>query len=511
MSKLKSSDAIKSVEASGRDIFQTYLVIGVPAIVGLMLYPFIIANLGIVKFGIFSSLIAFSMFLATMDLGSSIAINREIAKLSGKMALTDIRMHIVAAILVVATITFLLIIGVLVVSLIIPNSFLAIGLSENSNEYKNALKIILITVPFHIATSIFRGAYDGLGNYYRSNILKLCIVFCSVILPVIFTFFTDSLVKIFLGVFFARITVFIIFSLDFKLASSFFRFIKINSERVIVVGYIRTLTKFGIWTFVASLAGGAMITGIIDRFFVIQILDVDQLYYIAISFDLINRLSLLPAALSVMVLGFLSIKNTYNFGNVKSNIKNCINIYGMQMLPIVCIGILNLEAILGFIVGQEEVDISKLCVILTPMLVGIYFNSIAQILAMLLYERGDPHIAASRHLIQIPLYALVSFGIVSAGRIDLIGYAWCCLVIIDYFFLIAICHFRYQLKNFLRDILISREFFIALPIILATIIVNVYKVNPFDLLLSFLFLASLVNSLFKIFLSKKPFSLLVDQ
>ena len=106
-----------------------------------------------------------------------------------------------------------------------------------------------------------------------------------------------------------------------------------------VASYIRKLTSFGTWTFIASLVGGAMITGIIDRFFVGNILDVDQLYLIAIPFDLLSRLALLPAALSVMVLGFLSIKNTHNFGNVKNNIKHCTAVYSSQMLPIICIAL----------------------------------------------------------------------------------------------------------------------------------------------------------------------------
>ena len=145
------------------------------------------------------------------------------------------------------------------------------------------------------------------------------------------------------------------------------------------------------------------------------------------------------------------------------------------------------------------------------MLVGIYFNSLAQILAMLLYERNDPHIAACRHLIQVPFYVVVSFGIVSAERPDLIGYAWCFLVVIDYLFLIAICHVRYQIEDFSRNILISREFLIALPIISITIIITIYEASSLSFLLSFLCLASLAKSLLRIFSSKKPFSLKVDQ
>ena len=507
---LPPNDTI-AAEASGRDVLQTYLVIGVPAVVGLLLYPYILANLGIVKFGIFSSLIAFGMFLATWDLGISLAINRELARLSAGEAALDTRLHIVAAILIVVLISGALIAGVSIIDLVMPEDASFRGLSENSNDYRNTLKIVLVTVPFQIATSIFRGAYDGVGNYSRANLLKLSVVFCSFILPAAFTFFTDSLTKIFLGVFVARLVVFIYFSLDFRLASSVFSLVRIKSERVMVATYMRKLTTFGAWTFIASLVGGAMITGIIDRFFVGHILDADLLYVIAIPFDLLNRLALLPAALSVMVLGFLSIKNTHNFGNVKNNIKHCTAVYASQMLPITCIAILNSEGVLRFLVGREDVDVVLLGTLLIPMLVGIYFNSLAQILAMLVYERNDPHIAAYRHLIQVPFYVAVSFGIVSAERLDLIGYAWCCLVVIDYLFLIAICHVRYQIEGFSRNILISREFLIALSIFSTAIIINIYEVSSLSFLLSFLCLASLANSLLRIFSSKKPFSLKVDQ
>jgi len=393
----------------------------IPTAIAIPAMGYLARVLGVELFGVYTLAIAIVGYAGIFDIGLTRAIVREIAVYRGNV---DERKKIIST----ATIFLFLfsVAGAIVISLSTPKIISLLNITAaNHKDVQSSIQILVWTIPAFLLNQLWMSILEGDERFAILNIQRSFGSSIIAGLPALFVLASPSLYSAILGLAVGR------------LLSLIIAFVIVRNE-IINAGFIfyretfRRMIFFGGWITVSNIISPVMVY--FDRFVISGSLGADKVGYYTAPSEIVSRLGLIPGALSRAVFPKLSAAKTYD--ELKKNIKFAYLVMGLGCLPLVVVLILLAKIIMHLWLGEEYALHSQ--TIFQILLVGFFFNSIAQIPFTVIQSLGKAKYTAFLHCLEVvPYLALLYFLVNSYGVLGA-AYAWTIRVFVDCLLLILV-------------------------------------------------------------------------
>ncbi|WP_312193282.1 flippase [Sphingobacterium sp.] len=393
----------------------------IPTAIAIPAMGYLARVLGVELFGVYTLAIAIVGYAGIFDIGLTRAIVREIAVYRGNV---DERKKIIST----ATIFLFLfsVAGAIVISLSTPKIISLLNITAaNHNDVQSSIQILVWTIPAFLLNQLWMSILEGDERFAILNIQRSFGSSIIAGLPALFVLISPSLYSAILGLAVGR------------LLSLIIAFVIVRNE-IINAGFIfyretfRRMIFFGGWITVSNIISPVMVY--FDRFVISGSLGADKVGYYTAPSEIVSRLGLIPGALSRAVFPKLSAAKTYD--ELKKNIKFAYLVMGLGCLPLVVVLILLAKIIMHLWLGEEYALHSQ--TIFQILLVGFFFNSIAQIPFTVIQSLGKAKYTAFLHCLEVVPYLVLLYFLVNAYGVLGAAYAWTIRVFVDCLLLILV-------------------------------------------------------------------------
>lgn len=390
-----------------------------PAIATIISFGVIGRTLGLELFGIFSLILAVIGYSSIFDLGLTRSVIREIAIYKNNH---EEKKHIISS-----SSSIVLILGFLsgVAIFLFKNNILII-LNIHPNHYHSvlySLAIVSIIIPIFLLNQIWLSILEGEEKFGILNIYKSFSGAFISLTPAIFLLINPALEYAILGLFISRL---------FCLITTFF----LCKKEILKSGLrpnkrtIKRLFFFGSWITMSNIVSPIM--AYFDRFIISNKLGASSVALYAAPAEIISKLSMFPGAFSRAIYPYLSSnRKTEEKKHAKKTITYILCVFN---IPIVIIFSLFSQDILKIWLGNSFGSISA--DVLQILLLGYFFNSLAQIPFSSLQSLGLAKITALVHLIELVPYVILLFSLLKNMGVIGAAYAWSIRMLIDYMILL---------------------------------------------------------------------------
>ncbi|HBN8403588.1 flippase [Pseudomonas aeruginosa] len=280
------------------------------------------------------------------------------------------------------------------------------------SSYEDALtgtRVAALCIPFFLASLVLQGYLEGVEDFYSFNKYRALSGTLTYLLPVAFLLFEKTFSSLIYGLLFARV-------------GSCFLIALIVSRRCSVwtwrwdVKVFKTLISFGSWLTITNIISPVMVY--MDKFLIARITGAGELAYYAAPSELINRMSILPVAITRAVFPRLSALGGQGSASVK---RQALLYSGGLVLPIIIVLFFVAPWGMGIWLGPEYSGTAAQ--VFQIMLVGYLFNSIALVPYNNLQAKGYSRTTAMVHLLEVLPYLMLMYfsvqqwGVVGAASI----------------------------------------------------------------------------------------------
>ena len=298
-------------------------------------------------------------------------------------------------------------------------SLLNVGYNKQK-EVIVSIKLLSFIIPFFLIGTISFSFLEGKQRFFELNKYKVLTGILITTFPVIFVYFYHSLFSAIFGLFISRVIVSII---------SFYSCFKYLKKEVFVFKWnvFIELITFGGWVSLSNIISPLMVSS--DRFILSNYIGADKVAFFTAPMDLIQKVSIIPGALS---------KTIYPYFSKSDNLKNKVefNIYISLVFVLLCFLIplfLYSENILSLWLGHEYGNQSYIT--LRILIVGFFFNALAQIPFSKIQAIGLSKTTALIHLIEIIPYIIMLIILIREYGMIGAAVAWSVRVFIDFLLL----------------------------------------------------------------------------
>lgn len=378
-------------------------------------------ELGSEKFGIF--LIAFSVlgYASIFDAGLTRAVIRFLA-LKNNDKNTDSEIIGTATISVV----FLGSLGTALlfyfsVSII---SYLKVSASYYADVLSSFHILSLIILPT-LVSMIWFAFPEGKQDFFRLSIYKAISGFFIAVCPLLTVLIVPSLTSAMLGFLIGRVISLIISFIPIYLVFNF-RFLKFSKNTLV------QLFSFGGWITVSNIISPIMVHS--DRFILSNYVGASQVALYAAPAEVITRMGVVPISIARTLFPLFSNSMKDSAGHAKNANIGMILILFLMVTPVFLLS----DFLLAFWLGDEFAINAGL--ILQILLVGFFFNSLAQIPFARIQAYGKSKLTAIIHLLEVVPYLLLLFYLVNAYGLMGAAIAWSLRVTLDYTILLWFAH-----------------------------------------------------------------------
>ncbi len=388
----------------------------IPTLVAIPALGFMARVLGPELFGIYTLAMALVGYASVFDFGLTRAIIREIAVY---------RDDPVEKNRIISTSTFFLTgISIIVAVLIYANidsiiNFINIT-SSNDIDVTNSLKILSFAIPLFLINQLWVSILEGEEKFGLLNIQKAIANTFIVGLPALFVYFNASLVYAVIGLIIGRLI---------SLLISFFVLKKeiFSSGITFYSDVFKRLVYFGGWMTVSNIISPMMVY--FDRFIISNILGAKNVGFYTAPAEIISRMSIVPTSISRAV--FPRLSSLSNIDKFNKELRFSYIIMFLICTPLVGFFMFFSGDIMYYWLGEQYY--TKSSGIFFVLLIGYFFNSLAQIPFSAIQSLGKSKITALLHCAEIIPYLVILFFLTSHYGLIGTAYAWSIRVIIDFF------------------------------------------------------------------------------
>lgn len=404
-----------------------------PLLTGIMLFPLIVSNYGLERFGLLT--LAWSMigYFGLFDLGLSRALTQLVSQQIAKKKKSD---EIAELIRTSFRLMWLLgFFGGLVLWVSTP--FIVIDLLKVSNKLNqetiHAFSALAFSIPFVVHTTAMRGVLEALNLFKIASVLRSLMGVGVFLGPYIATFFSNSLIDAIYSLVIVRLLVWVM------------HMFAINHSKVLAVNcrafnkrWLNQLFSFGGWMTVTNLIGPLMVY--LDRFVVVSILGAASVAYYVAPYEVVTKMLVIPAAISGVL--FPLFAREWQAKPLESAIKlnQGISYTLLLLYPASLLLVYFANEWLSLWLGIDFSIKGKAVVVW--LVAGTLVNSAAQIIFANVQGAGRSDWTAKLHLLELIPYlallwwALQKWGIAGAAfawfvriLIDMIGLLYCAVKI----------------------------------------------------------------------------------
>lgn len=385
---------------------------------GLLFIPaaaYLARTLGVEQFGLLLLMYAMLGYSGIFDAGMTRAVIRKIAQSKTKDEDDFIMGTALGAVLVISAIPVFLV--------LFFSDDIAVWLKVSENYTADTvagLKLLALVVPLFLITVVAFSYLEGKEEFLKLSFYKVITGAVMATAPAIAVYNDASLVSAVLGLLGARIFTasLAIFSLNMSIGITNLKF----DKKVLI-----DLVTFGGWISLSNIISPVMVY--MDRFILSNSVGAASVAFYNAPSDLIDKISVLPGALARTIFPL--------FSRLGSHIEYEKKIYfGLVFVLIILLTPLFLmaESILDLWLGEPYGLQSSF--ILKILIIGFFFNALAQIPFAAIQAKGHSRFTALLHLTEVAPYLLLLFYLVDILGLVGAAYAWAARVIIDFFCLL---------------------------------------------------------------------------
>lgn len=400
-----------------RNSFWNLLGVAIPLLISLITMGWLARELGTEKFGIF--LIAFSVigYASVFDAGLTRAVIRFIA-LNNSDYNADREVMGTAVI----TVFFLGVIGSALLFLF--SEPIVEYLNVEKESYVDVLKafyiLSLVILPTLLSMVLF-ALPEGRQDFLKLNIYKTISGSFIAITPLLTVLYDMSLSSAMVGLLLGRLaSLFIAFIPNFLVFRFDFLFFKMK--------VLKKLFSFGGWITLSNIISPVMVSA--DRFILSNYLGASQVSFYAAPAEIVGRMAVVPASVARVLFPLFSSSNKESSKHSKNAYFGMVLILIIMIVPVFILSGWILTVWLGESFGGDASLILKI------LLVGFFFNALAQIPFAQIQAYGKSRVTAIIHLIELVPYLIVLFYLVQLYGLIGAAIAWSIRVIVDYIVLV---------------------------------------------------------------------------
>lgn len=421
---LEERKQLEKVQISGSLIARNTLLnlIGqaLPLLVAVLAMPFVVRGLGTERFGLLSLAWVVMGYFTIFDLGLGRATTKYVAEALGKReeacvpqiiwtAVTVQGIMGIAGALALFGLTDLLVDRILN----IPNELL--------DEARLTFHLLALGIPVVMITSSFSGVLEAAQRFDLINAVKIPSSILTYLLPLVGLFMGLGLPGIVALILLARFGALIAFvAMNLRVRPEL-------REYSASTNLLAPLFSYGGWITISNIISPVLVY--LDRFLIGSILTISAVAYYTAPYEAVTRLWIISGSLTTTLFPVFSIlggENSERQGFLFSRSVKYILLTTGVAVVVIC---LFAGEILQIWLGADFVREST--VVLRLLAVGVLINSLAYAPFALLQGIGRPDLPAKFHLIELPIYIVVVWLMVSHYGIIGAAASWTLRVAFD--------------------------------------------------------------------------------
>lgn len=360
----------------------------VPALIAIPSLGVLARGLGPDFFGLYSLIFIVLGYSGIFDAGVTKSVVYFVS--SSKNCDKEINNLVSTACLLLFTLSFMV---VLPVAYFVDDLILLLT-SDSSKAYKEitlGIRLALLSIPLIMVNLVFQGYFEGRSKFYELSRIKIAVNPLSSLLPALSTMIIGTLKAAILSLIIAKvlslIAVFLFYVRDLNQRGQSFGSVSLSS--------LRKLITFGGWISLSNILSPIMNT--CDRFMVASINGSANLSLYSIAADAISKFTIFPVAVSKVIFPIFSDSSKKSIHrDVK---RKSFQMIGYPMMVLTVFGIIFSENIIMIWFGNEY--LGSTVVVFQLLLIGLFFNSIAQIPYSEIQARGYANYTALLHSLEI--------------------------------------------------------------------------------------------------------------
>lgn len=390
----------------------------IPTLIAVPSLGIIARQLGTESFGIFTLAFAFVGYASIFDAGITRAVIREISIFRDD---SDEQIRILSTSTVIV---FTLGLFSSLLLFFFSDSLISL-LKVSPSHITNAtlsFKLLSLIIPVYLINQIYLAYLEGQEKFANINIQRSITSSFLALAPALASFVSPTLLSAVVGLIIARV-----FSLVFTY------FICRNIIKDIKFKFYKTtfvrLIKYGSWLTLSNIINPFMTY--FDRFVISSIMGASKIAFYAAPAEGVARLINIPCALTRALFPKLSYAN-----NKEERLKlekKSYAIISLLCIPIVVIGAIFSKFIMTIWMGADYAFAAS--TILQILLIGFYFNSIAQIPYSSLQAAGRSKATAVIHCIEILPYLCLLYVLTKLYGLEGTAAAWSTRTFLDFILL----------------------------------------------------------------------------
>jgi O-antigen/teichoic acid export membrane protein len=364
-----------------------------PMAVAVVTIPPLVRGIGMARFGVLSLAWIVIGYFTLFDLGIGRALTKLVADKLGANEEHSIPPLAWTSLLLL----FLLgVLGGLVTFAVSPwlvHRLLKVPL-ELRAETLYGFYLLALSIPILTATSGLRGILEAQQSFRILNLIRIPMSIFSFAGPLLALPFSHSLVPV-IGILVAGR----IIGLVAHVLACFHAVPALRHSLVLKRSLIAPLLRLGGWMTVSNLVGPAILYS--DRFVIGAVLSLSAVSYYTVPFDMVSRLTLIPAAISGVLFPAFALSAAQDLDRTELLLRRGVKYVFLAIFPVVLVIVTVAPEILRLWLGAAFAENSG--EVLRWLAAGIFMNCLATIPFALLQGIGHPDVTGKFVLIDLPI------------------------------------------------------------------------------------------------------------
>ncbi len=402
---------------------------GAPLLVAILAIPVLDAELGTAQYGIL--LIAWMLigYFGLFDLGMGRALTQLVAERLGDDRIRNIPPLIWTALGLAGAVG---VVGALLLAAAAPlvSRYVAADLSPaEQRDTVTALFILSSAVPFVVSTACLRGVLAARQRFDVINALRIPMGIFTFVGPLVVVPFVPTLSAVMIVLVAGRIA-----ACGAHVYFTVREFPGLRTGLRLRKRLVVPLLKFGGWMTVSNIVSPLMVY--LDRLIIGFVLTATAVAYYATPWEVVTKLLIIPSAISAVLFPSISFLHSRSEHQAARVFVTGLKFTALALLPGCLLVVAAAGVGLEFWLGTDYATHGTVPMQLLTL--GVFLNGVASVPFALIQGRGRPDITAKLHLLELPLYLVLLFALITPFGLVGVAVAWVVRVGLDLGFLLVL-------------------------------------------------------------------------
>lgn len=400
-----------------------------PLLVAVVTIPYIIKGLGVERFGILSLAWVVLGYFSLFDLGLGRATTKFVAEALGKGETEKIPTIVWTSLLFIILLSIISA-GVLIVSTpILVECILSVPF-HLIVETKLVFYIVSASILITLLTAALSGVLEAYQRFDLVNMFRVPSNILTYFIPFIALFAGAGLPTIVLCLLIKNSAIMLFYL--------FYAFQVMPPSRGFLIDFrvAPSLFTYGWWIALHNVAVAILLY--LDRFLVGVFLTMSAVTFYATPYELVSRTLIIPSSIMMVLFPAFSSLNVVDKDELQNLFNRALRYLILIMGLIIGVVFVFSREILLLWLGSEFAE--KSTIVLQIFSIGVFLSSLAWLAGTLLQGIGKPRVVTIVHLIQVPIYIVLTWFLIKGIGIEGAAIAWALRILLSLFLLLLLCY-----------------------------------------------------------------------